>query len=117
MVGVADVDRAAIDAANAVDPMITVATVPRWQRMAPGGMVATVKIIAYGVAGEALERAAEAGLVHSVSNSRLGSPHPVLGGEDQLWYICNCCTCCCIGIQAVNKHKIPMAASSGLPLS
>jgi electron transport complex protein RnfB len=42
-----------------------------------------------------LQRAAEAGLVHSVSNSRLGSPHPVLGGEDQLWYICNCCTCSC----------------------
>jgi electron transport complex protein RnfB len=42
-----------------------------------------------------LRRAAEAGLVHSVSNSRLGAPHPVLGGEDQLWYLCNCCTCSC----------------------
>ncbi len=42
-----------------------------------------------------LQRAADAGLVHSVSNSRLGAPHPVLGGEDQLWYICNCCTCSC----------------------
>lgn len=42
-----------------------------------------------------LRRAAEAGLVHSVSNSRLGGPHPVLGGDEQLWYICNCCTCSC----------------------
>ncbi len=31
-----------------------------------------------------LQRAANAGLVHSVSNSREG-----------LWYICNCCTCAC----------------------
>jgi ferredoxin len=31
-----------------------------------------------------LRRAAEAGLVHSVSNSREG-----------LWYVCNCCTCAC----------------------
>jgi H+/Na+-translocating ferredoxin:NAD+ oxidoreductase subunit B len=31
-----------------------------------------------------LRRAAEAGLVHSVSNSQEG-----------LWYICNCCTCAC----------------------
>jgi ferredoxin len=31
-----------------------------------------------------LRRAAEAGLVHSVSNSREG-----------LFYVCSCCTCCC----------------------
>jgi ferredoxin len=31
-----------------------------------------------------LQRAAEAGLVHSVSNNRAG-----------IWYICNCCTCSC----------------------
>jgi Pyruvate/2-oxoacid:ferredoxin oxidoreductase delta subunit len=31
-----------------------------------------------------LRRAAEAGLVHSVSNSQHG-----------LWYLCNCCTCAC----------------------
>ena len=42
-----------------------------------------------------LRRAAEAGLVHSVSNSQIGGPHPILGGDDQLWYICNCCTCSC----------------------
>jgi ferredoxin len=31
----------------------------------------------------------------------------------RFYAICNCCTCCCIGIQAINEHHIPMAASSG----
>jgi ferredoxin len=31
----------------------------------------------------------------------------------RFYAICNCCTCCCIGIQAVKEHHIPMAASSG----
>jgi len=35
-------------------------------------------------AQQTLKRAAEAGLVHSVSNSR-----------ENVWYICNCCTCSC----------------------
>jgi Na+-translocating ferredoxin:NAD+ oxidoreductase subunit B len=35
-------------------------------------------------AQKTLKRAAEAGLVHSVSNSR-----------ENVWYICNCCTCSC----------------------
>ncbi|KMK66870.1 molybdopterin-binding protein [Puniceibacterium sp. IMCC21224] len=47
--GVAEVDAARINAVNAVHPMITVATVPKWQRMAQGAMVATVKIISYAV--------------------------------------------------------------------
>jgi ferredoxin len=34
-----------------------------------------------------LRRAAESGLVHSVSNHQKELPY--------LWYICNCCTCCC----------------------
>ncbi|MDF1729122.1 MAG: molybdopterin-binding protein [Sulfitobacter sp.] len=59
--GVVEVDAAAIAAANAVDPMITVATVPPWQQLAEGGMAATIKIISYAVAEEALQRAAEAG--------------------------------------------------------
>ena len=52
--GLARIDAAAIDAANAVHPMITTATVPRWQRMGQGGMVATVKIISYAVPEAAL---------------------------------------------------------------
>lgn len=35
-------------------------------------------------AQETLLRAAKAGLVHSVNNS-----------QDDVWYICNCCTCSC----------------------
>jgi molybdenum cofactor cytidylyltransferase len=42
-------------------PMITLATVPRWQRLAEGEMAATVKIIAYGVDGTALNQACAAG--------------------------------------------------------
>ncbi len=50
MPGVMEVDPAAVSALNAVDPMVTLATVPRWRRVSAGEMVATVKIIAYGVA-------------------------------------------------------------------
>lgn len=65
--GVVRIDAAAIHAANAVDPMVTIATVPEWQRVAEGTMVATVKIIAWAVAGAALARActaARAALAH-----------------------------------------------------
>jgi molybdenum cofactor cytidylyltransferase len=54
-----DVDR--LHGVNAVEDMITLATVPPLHRMEPGGMVATVKIISYGVPGAAVERAAELG--------------------------------------------------------
>lgn len=59
--GVALIDAAAITAANAVDPAITVATVPPFHQMRRGAMLATVKIIAYGVPGAALEQACAAG--------------------------------------------------------
>lgn len=59
--GIVRVDRSAVNALNAVNPMITLATVPEWHRADPDGMVGTVKIIAYGVAADAVERAAEAG--------------------------------------------------------
>jgi molybdenum cofactor cytidylyltransferase len=58
--GVVCLDVAAIHAANAVDPMITLATVGPHHQIHAGGMIATVKIIAYGVPRAALERAAEA---------------------------------------------------------
>lgn len=47
--GIAQVDAARIDAFNAVNPMITVATVPPWQRVDADTMVATIKIISYAV--------------------------------------------------------------------
>jgi molybdenum cofactor cytidylyltransferase len=59
--GLLRLDPAAIHAANAADPMITVATVPEWQRLAAGTMAATVKIIAWAVPGAALARACAAG--------------------------------------------------------
>lgn len=31
----------------------------------------------------------------------------------RFYAICNCCPCCCIGIQALKQHNIPMAVSSG----
>ena len=46
---------------NQVDPMITLATVPNYTQMAAGGMIATVKIISYGVPYAALERACDLG--------------------------------------------------------
>ncbi len=44
----------------------------------------TVRALTQEEAMATLRRAAEAGLVHSVSNNQRG-----------LWYICNCCTCAC----------------------
>lgn len=58
--GVVDLDVAAIEAFNAVHPMITIATVPRFQQMETGGMVATIKIISYGVAARDVAAAAQA---------------------------------------------------------
>lgn len=59
--GVVLMDVAALTALNAVDPMITLATVPPFHQMGQGGMVATVKIIAYGVARADLDRACSLG--------------------------------------------------------
>nr|WP_261368139.1 molybdopterin-binding protein [Pseudosulfitobacter koreense] len=59
--GVAVMDAGAINALNAVHPMITLATVPQYHRCDAGGMVATIKIIAYGVPRAALAQAAGAG--------------------------------------------------------
>ncbi|MCB1389919.1 MAG: molybdopterin biosynthesis protein, partial [Rhodobacteraceae bacterium] len=60
--GLARIDAARVHAVNAADPAITLATVPEWHRMEPGGMVATVKIIAYGLASTAVSRACDLGV-------------------------------------------------------
>ncbi len=44
----------------------------------------TIRALTQKGAMDTLRRAAEAGLVHSVSNNQQGA-----------WYICNCCTCAC----------------------
>ncbi|MCU0902372.1 MAG: molybdopterin-binding protein [Tabrizicola sp.] len=59
--GVLEVLAERVNALNAVDPMVTFATVPRWQRLSVGEMAATVKIIAYGVAGASVTAACSAG--------------------------------------------------------
>lgn len=58
--GIAMLDVAAIEAVNRIHPMITVATVPPFQQMPEGGMVATIKIISYAVPGTALDTACAA---------------------------------------------------------
>ncbi|MEM8851636.1 MAG: molybdopterin-binding protein [Pseudomonadota bacterium] len=57
--GVVELQADSIRAFNAIHPMITLATVPPWHFMQEGGMVATVKIISYGVPRDALGPALE----------------------------------------------------------
>ena len=60
--GVVELDRVRLEAVNAVDPMISIATVPDYHRADADGMIATIKIIAYGVPERDLKQAAsEAG--------------------------------------------------------
>jgi molybdenum cofactor cytidylyltransferase len=46
-------DVAALDMLNRIDEAITVATLPAMKAVVAGEMIATVKIIPYGVAGDA----------------------------------------------------------------
>lgn len=59
--GVFVVDKAAVDAINAVDPALTMATLPDYATVEPGRMVATVKVIPFGVRRDLVERAAAVG--------------------------------------------------------
>ncbi|MGO8833771.1 MAG: molybdopterin-binding protein [Roseiarcus sp.] len=61
--GLAAIDAAAIDAINALDEAVTVATLPLYRAVAPGDMIATVKIIPFAARAphiEAAERTANA---------------------------------------------------------
>jgi molybdenum cofactor cytidylyltransferase len=58
--GIVELDAAAIHRLNRIDPAITLATLPPWQRVTAGTLVGTVKIIAYAVPGTALEAACAA---------------------------------------------------------
>ena len=55
--GVVELDAPRLTALNRIDPMITLATVPRHQQMDAGRMVATIKIIPYAVSGASLDAA------------------------------------------------------------
>jgi molybdenum cofactor cytidylyltransferase len=57
--GVVVVDRQAIDAVNAVDEAITIATVPAHAPVRAGDMIATVKIIPFAAADRAVDAATE----------------------------------------------------------
>lgn len=57
--GVVEMDVTAVEAVNLVHPMITIATVPPFQQMRAGGMVATIKIISYAVPQTALDAACD----------------------------------------------------------
>lgn len=52
--GILEITPGSVERVNAIDPMISIATLPRWQRVEPGMMVATIKIIAYAVTKTAL---------------------------------------------------------------
>ena len=58
--GVVQIDRAKVTALNAVNPMITLATVPDYHQIHSGGMIGTVKIISYAVPSDDLARACTA---------------------------------------------------------
>jgi len=57
--GVVAVDADAITRFNQVNPMITIATVPQFQRLLGGDMIATIKIIAYAISRQDLEQAVQ----------------------------------------------------------
>ena len=59
--GVLLIDTAKIDAINAIDESVTVATLPHQKRVASGEMVATVKIIPFALPAALVEQAAVAG--------------------------------------------------------
>jgi len=54
--GVFKVDRSLVDAVNAVDPDVTLATLAEYSAVEAGQMVATVKIIPFAVAGAVVEQ-------------------------------------------------------------
>ena len=58
--GVAQVDADAVAALNAIDPSITLATLPPLTRVGPRTLVGTVKIISYGVDEARLQAACDA---------------------------------------------------------
>lgn len=57
--------------------------------------------ISRGEAHKILKRSADAGLVHTSSNTR-----------DRIDFICNCCTCCCGILRGVSQYKAPVRSVS-----
>jgi Fe-S-cluster-containing hydrogenase component 2 len=61
---------------------------------------ATVRPLTRDNAMATLRQAAEAGLVHSVSNNQRGN-----------WYICNCCTCSCAVLRGIAELGLANAVA------
>lgn len=84
--GMFTVDRALIDAINAIDPAITIATVAEHAAVAAGQMVATVKIIPFAVASDLVGEVTmlcegrEAFAVHAFQPKRVGLIQTMLPG-------------------------------------
>ncbi|MCV6594563.1 MAG: molybdopterin-binding protein [Silicimonas sp.] len=76
--GVLQVNAAAIAATNDVDEGITLATLPDLMRVAPGQLLATIKIIPYGVSARAVD-----GAIAALGNGALAL-RPFQGGRAQL---------------------------------
>ena len=55
--GLVRLDRARLEAFNAADPMITIATVPDFHRADANGMIATIKVISYAAPEDAVRQA------------------------------------------------------------
>src|SRR6185369_9962782 len=58
--GVLVIDRDAVDRINGVDEAITLATLPAYKPVVEGEMIATVKLIPFGVAGKLRDAAVKA---------------------------------------------------------
>lgn len=59
--GIVEVDAAAIEKVNRINPAITVATVAQWARLGPRGLAVTVKIIPFAVDAADVARACDLG--------------------------------------------------------
>ncbi|EAQ07256.1 molybdopterin-binding protein [Yoonia vestfoldensis] len=87
--GILSLDAAAIGRFNALNPMITLATLPLHSRVAAGNMIATIKIISYAVPEADVDRAADMAAALAVLppvyhratliETRLGEPQPIKG--------------------------------------
>ena len=93
--GIVMLDRAALEAVNRVDPMITIATLLPYQRVDAGTMIGTVKIIAYGVDQDHIAAACAAGAgalrvqppvlrTASLIETQIGATSPATKGRDAL---------------------------------
>ena len=55
--GLLSINETAVTAANAVDPELTIATLPPYTRVDPDTLIGSIKTISYGIAARKLERA------------------------------------------------------------